>query len=64
LLPDFRRKSHEARKYANIHFTKRMGPTHHAVTHMAQKSFLEIEEESKHSIAFTKDKIGKIHVTS
>jgi len=59
MLPSFRKKSLEDRKEVTSHFMKKMGLTYQAATHTAQKNSQEMDEESKHFIAFMKDKVAE-----
>jgi hypothetical protein len=58
LLPSFRSKSMHARKRIVTRFTKKMGLTHRAATHTAQKNFNETEEESRHFLEMMKEKLA------
>jgi hypothetical protein len=58
LLLNFWGKLLEARNKAIARFTKKMGLTHWAATHMAQKHVHDSEEESKHFIKFMGAKLA------
>jgi hypothetical protein len=57
-MPDSRSRTHDTRKKVITCFTKSMGLAHCAAIHIVQKSFHEMEQESKNVITFMKNKIA------
>jgi hypothetical protein len=57
LLPAFREKTLLARNAAVGRFVKKMGLSHHAATHTAQKHYKETKEEASHFIEFMRTKL-------